>query len=134
GFDLDRFAGLRIASHAGFAMRLHQTAQAGNDEHAVLLGLFDCGVSKVLEKRCSGLVVGAEFFGEMTGQLGLGHTRCHESSLGDRRDFLAEPLHLSAPRLWKNSVLCRFYAVFCEARPKNRPKTKLFGPSRSILG
>ena len=52
GFDLDGFSGLRIASHAGFAMRLHETAQAGHDEHAVLLGLFDRGVGQVLQKRC----------------------------------------------------------------------------------
>ena len=48
--DLDGFAGLRVASHAGLAVRLHQAAQAGDDEYAVLLGLFDRGVGQVLQK------------------------------------------------------------------------------------
>jgi len=38
GLNLNRLAGLRIASHAGFAVRLHQAADAGNDENTILLG------------------------------------------------------------------------------------------------
>jgi hypothetical protein len=30
-------------------------------------------------------------------------------------------------RLWKNSVLCRFYAVSSEVTLKNRPKMQVFG-------
>src|SRR6267378_6979641 len=35
--DLDGFAGLRIASDAGLAVRFHQPAEAGHDKHAVFL-------------------------------------------------------------------------------------------------
>src|SRR5258707_6503105 len=41
GFDLDGFAGLRVASHASFAVGLYQAAQAGNHGDAVFLGFFD---------------------------------------------------------------------------------------------
>src|SRR5580704_9295720 len=37
GLDLNGLAGLRIASDAGFAVRFHQPAEAGHNEHAVLL-------------------------------------------------------------------------------------------------
>src|SRR5579864_467546 len=85
GLDLNGFAGLRIASHAGLAVRLHQTAEAGDDEHAILLGLFYSGVSEVIEERCRDFVVDIEFFGHVPNQLGLGHASCHEtSSLKDR--------------------------------------------------
>ena len=56
GSDLDRLTGLRIASHAGLAVCLHQAAEAGNDEDARLLGLFDRGLCKCVEERCRGLV------------------------------------------------------------------------------
>jgi len=36
GFDLNRLTGLGIASHTGLAMRFHQAAEAGDDEHAIL--------------------------------------------------------------------------------------------------
>src|SRR3981081_1436245 len=39
--DLNGLAGLRIASYAGLAVRLHQTAETGDDKHTVLLGFFD---------------------------------------------------------------------------------------------
>src|SRR5262249_24987062 len=41
GGNLDRFAGLRVATDASLAVRFHQTAQARHDEYATLLGLFD---------------------------------------------------------------------------------------------
>jgi hypothetical protein len=53
---------------------LHQAAQAGHDEYAVLLGLFDSRVSQVLKKRSNRLVVGLEFLGQMAHELSLGHT------------------------------------------------------------
>src|ERR1022692_1197386 len=72
--DLDWFAGLRVASHASLAVRLHQASESGHNEYSVLLGLFDRNVSEVLKKRCCSLVVGAEFLGQMTSELGFGHT------------------------------------------------------------
>src|SRR5581483_1257468 len=74
GFDLDRFAGLRIASHAGFAMSFYQAAQSGHDEYAILLGLFYGGVGEVLEKCGCGLVVDARLLRQVADELGLGHT------------------------------------------------------------
>src|ERR1700690_3760414 len=82
--DLNRFAGLRVASHAGFAVRFHQAAQSGHYEYAVLLGLFDRRVSEVFQERCSGLVVGAEFLGQMTGELSFGYTTSHEFLLQEK--------------------------------------------------
>ncbi len=46
--DLNRFAGLRVAAHASLAVRLHQAAESGHDEYAILLGFFDRGVGQVL--------------------------------------------------------------------------------------
>src|SRR5579864_5947869 len=65
GLDLDRFAGLRVAAYASLAMRLHQTAKAGHNEDAVLLGLFNRSVGQLLQKcRCC-LVGKFRFLGEM---------------------------------------------------------------------
>src|SRR6266849_1887012 len=41
GLDLNGLACLRVTSYAGLAVRLHQTAEAGDDKHAVLFGVFD---------------------------------------------------------------------------------------------
>src|ERR1022692_3514656 len=46
--DLDGFAGLRITSDAGFAMRFHQASQAGQNEHAVLFCFLNSHVSQLL--------------------------------------------------------------------------------------
>src|SRR5208283_1454973 len=78
GFDLNRFAGLRVAPHAGLAMRLHQAAETGHNEHTVLLRLFNRRVGQVLQKSRGSLVVEFELFGQMPSELSLGHTRCHE--------------------------------------------------------
>src|SRR5690242_13631991 len=56
GLDLDGFAGLWVASHAGFTVRLHQAAQAGHDEHAVLLGFFDSDIGQFFKKSRRSLV------------------------------------------------------------------------------
>src|SRR5436190_1785199 len=63
GFDLDGFASLRVTAHTGFAVRLHQTAEAGDDEDVVLFGFFDRGISEGLEECCGRFVVGSNFFG-----------------------------------------------------------------------
>src|SRR5580692_2065377 len=77
GLDLDRFAGLRIASHAGFAVRLHQAAQSRHDEHAVLLRLFDGGIGQVLQERRRLLVVEFILLRQKADELRFSQTRCH---------------------------------------------------------
>src|ERR1700734_4440229 len=50
GLDLDGLAGLGVATEASLALCLHQLADAGNGELAILLGLLDGGLSEGLEK------------------------------------------------------------------------------------
>src|SRR5579863_4146209 len=80
GLDLDRFAGLGIAAHAGFAVRLHQAAETGNDEDAVLLGFFDSGVREMLQERRRGFVGELSLLGELPDQLSFCQTCSHTSS------------------------------------------------------
>src|ERR1035438_7968064 len=49
--DLDWFAGLRVASHASLAVRLHQASESGHNEYPVLLGLFYRNVTEVLRSE-----------------------------------------------------------------------------------
>src|SRR5258708_1391615 len=70
--DLDRFARLRVASNAGLAVRFHQPAEAGHNEHAVLLGFFHSDVGQVLKKSCDSLVGKFSFLGQMADELSLG--------------------------------------------------------------
>src|SRR5208282_73675 len=72
--DLDRFAGLRIPSNAGFAMRFHQTAEARHNEHAVLLGFFHGDISELLQEQRRSLVGKFSFLRQMTDELSLGQT------------------------------------------------------------
>src|SRR5215469_7346275 len=67
--DLDRFAGLRIAAHAGFPVCLHEAAQPRHGEDTVLLGFFDGGVGEMLEKCRRGFVVDLGLFGELPNKL-----------------------------------------------------------------
>src|SRR3977135_3978240 len=85
--DLNWFASLRVASHAGLTMRLHQAAEAGPNEHSILLRFFKRRVWQVLQKRCDRLVVGFELFGKVSGELSFGHTRCHEFLLQELTRF-----------------------------------------------
>src|SRR5579864_5359068 len=80
GLDLNGLAGLRVASHAGFTVRFHQAANAGNDEYAALLGFFNRGVGQMLQERRRGLVVNLRLLRQVTYELCFGHARCHESS------------------------------------------------------
>src|SRR5581483_2245919 len=81
GRDLDGLAGLWVAADARLAVGLHQAAEAGQNEHAVLLGLLHRGVGEGFQERRSGLVVDAGLLGHVTDKLCLGHASCHESSL-----------------------------------------------------
>src|ERR1700730_5009637 len=75
--DLDGFAGLRVASDASLAVRLHETAEAGNNEDAVLLGFFDGGIGELLQKCRRGFIGKLSLLGEMPNQLCLCQTCCH---------------------------------------------------------
>jgi hypothetical protein len=59
--DLNRFAGLRIASQAGLAMSFYQAAEAGDHEYTVFLRLFNRRVCQVLQKSRGSLVVEPSF-------------------------------------------------------------------------
>src|SRR3954468_5391360 len=78
--DLNGFTGLRVASDARLAVRLHQTSDAGNDEYAVLLSFLDRGVGQVLQKCCRRLVIKFRLLGQVADELGLSQACCHESS------------------------------------------------------
>src|SRR5215467_11959146 len=78
--DLDRFAGLRVASGASLAVRLYQAAQAGHDKKAILLGFFDCGVREMLKERRRGLVGKLCLLSQQPDQLSFGQTCSHTTS------------------------------------------------------
>src|SRR5579872_1478910 len=106
--DLDGFAGLRVASHASLAVRLHQTAEAGHYENAVLLGFFDSGVGQVLQKRRRGFVGELGFLGQMPNELCLGQTCSHVFPPRKNR-FNTSAAYLIPASLWKNTL---FYGGF----------------------
>src|SRR5882672_11287343 len=62
GLDLDQLAGLRVAADAGFALGVHQPAEAGDGEYAVLLGFLDRGLREQVKKSCRLLVGQFELF------------------------------------------------------------------------
>jgi protein-S-isoprenylcysteine O-methyltransferase Ste14 len=64
GLDLDGFAGLRVASDAGLALRLHQAADAGNHKYAVLLGFLDGRLCQKVQEGCHLLVGQFQFLGQ----------------------------------------------------------------------
>src|SRR6266481_5346837 len=86
--DLNWFASLRVASHAGLAMRLHEAAEAGHNEHTILLRFFNRRVCQVLQKRRDRFVVGFKLFGQVPGELSFGHTRSHEFLLREPTSLL----------------------------------------------
>src|ERR1041384_2310287 len=81
GCNLDGFAGLRFAAHARLARSLLQASEAWENEHAVLLGFFDGGLSQRLQESGRGLIVGADLFGHLADELSLCQSSCHSSSL-----------------------------------------------------
>src|SRR5579863_6612811 len=95
-FDLDGLARLRVAADSGFALRLHQAADTGNDEDAVLLGFLDRSLGKQIEKRGRLLVGQLELLGQVPGKSSLGKSSCHVCSpsrvccLGFRRSASSE--------------------------------------------
>ena len=106
-FDLDGFAGLRVASYASFAMRLHPTAQAGNNEDAVLLGFFTRSVGQLLQKRRCSFVGEFRFLGEMPNELCLCQACCHVFFLLERNQLNTDGAHLIPIRLWKTPYFTR---------------------------
>src|SRR6185437_6539604 len=79
-FNLDRFTSLGVASHAGFAMRLHQPSKTRNHKHAVLLGFLHRRVAEMLQECRYCFIVGLKLFREMAYELCLCHTSCHKFS------------------------------------------------------
>src|SRR5579863_10503139 len=105
--DLDRFAGLRIASDAGFAMRLHQAAQSGNNENPVLLCFFDGGVGEVFEERRRGFVGKLSLLGQLPNELCFGQT-CSHKNLLRKIGLIPSGLYLIPAGLWKTAILRAF--------------------------
>src|ERR1041384_3543743 len=89
GLDLDRFAGLRIAAHAGLAVRFHNAADPWNDEFARgTLGFFHRKLVQLFKKESRLLLGCAEFFGDMRNDLGLAEwLSCHLVCLSSYRFF-----------------------------------------------
>src|SRR5436305_8073143 len=114
GFDLDGFAGLRIAAHAGFALGLYQAAESGNHEQTALLGFLERRISEVLQECCRLLVVDFEFIGHIADESCLCHALCHESLLsvvgwmGVRIELLSY-----RTRSEKKSDFASIHAGFC---------------------
>ena len=70
-------AGLGVAADARLALCLHETADAGNYEDAVLLGFLDGGFRQQV-KEGRGLLVGQfELLGQLPREGGLGQSSCH---------------------------------------------------------
>src|SRR5579864_8858576 len=117
GLDLDWFAGLRVAAHAGFAVGLHQAAQSGDYEYPVLFGLFDRGISEMLQERCRLFVVDFELLGHVADEGCLGHTCCHESSLAGLLGFECETsVYLNARRGRRKAFSPVSMRVFASSR------------------
>src|ERR1700721_2440189 len=99
--DLDGFAGLRVTSHASLAVRLHQTAQTGHNENAVLLGFFDGGVGQLLQERRRGFVGKLGLLGEMPNELCLRQTCCHVFSPRKKSRLIPAAAYPIPASLWK---------------------------------
>src|SRR6185437_14178261 len=116
--NLNRLAGLRIAAHAGFALGFHQASESGDHEYAVLLGLFNGGISEVLKECCRLFVVDFEFLGHVADESCLGHACCHESSLAGligNFDFESRP-YLTARSRGTEAISPVFMRVFTMSR------------------
>jgi len=62
-----------FASDARLAVRFHQPAEAGHNEHAVLLGLFHSDVGQSCSRNPANSLVGKfSFLGQMADELSLG--------------------------------------------------------------
>src|SRR5690242_6689646 len=78
GFDLDRFAGLRVPAHARLAVGFHRTSQIGNHEFArAALALLYRQLEELLKKIVHGLPGRLALLRQMAHNLGLAHRLCH---------------------------------------------------------
>src|SRR6202049_3359796 len=74
--DLDRFARLRIASHARLAVRLHDASDVGNDELArAALGFLDRQLEQFFEELRRDFLWCPDLVGHVRNDLGLAHWR-----------------------------------------------------------
>jgi hypothetical protein len=98
--DLDRFTGLGVAAHAGFAMRLDDAAESRNHEFTrAALGFFHGELEELFEEESCGFLGKAGFFGEVRNDLGLAQRLgCHllflsssDFQIGVERIFRDQP-------------------------------------------
>src|SRR4051812_28598960 len=75
GLDLDRFAGRRIAPHAGCTLAHHQDAEAADADAVALLEVFGHQADQVAEDRLSLLFRHLMGFREICGEMLQGHGR-----------------------------------------------------------
>ena len=80
GFNLDGFTGLWVPAHPRFALHLLQASQTGNDEHAVLLGLFHGDLGQIVQQSRYLLVCDLQILGQKPYQLGFCHGCCHSQN------------------------------------------------------
>src|ERR1700675_2710420 len=109
--DLDGFTGLRVASHASLAVRLHQTAEAGNNEDAILLGFFDSGIGQLLQKRRRGFIGKLSLLGEMPNELCLCQTCCHSVISSTEISLIPAGPILYPWACGKHLILLGFYSL-----------------------
>src|SRR5579863_9369178 len=94
--DLDGLARLRIAAHAGFAMRLHDAPDIRNDELArAALSFLDRQLEQLFKELRGDLLGCAHFFGHVRDNLGLAQWFCHLVS------FSSSELRL---RMWRHAA------------------------------
>jgi hypothetical protein len=79
GLDLDRFAGLGIAAHAGFAMSLYDAADTRDNKlPRSALGFLDGQLVELIKESDDCLLRGAGFLGEMRNDFGFAQwLSCH---------------------------------------------------------
>src|SRR3954470_2884684 len=75
GLDLDRFAGRRIAPHAGCTLAYHQDAEAANADAVALLEVLGHQADQVAEDRLGLLFRHLMGFREICGEMLQGHGR-----------------------------------------------------------
>src|SRR5437867_447168 len=77
--NLDRFAGLRIPSHAGLSVREHQLAESRN--HEGILGLLVREHSQIFQELSRAFLGNAGLARNMVGNLGFRHRFSHTDLL-----------------------------------------------------
>src|SRR5579863_1762000 len=91
-FDLDWFAGLRVATHTRLAMSFHRASQVGNYELArAALALFHRQLEELVKKRSHRFFWRFAFLRQMAHNLGLAQWLCHFDASPPLTFVLFEP-------------------------------------------